>query len=79
MGVFKPLLSLLTRKFLAQDRDVVIQQQEGLAYNPSLMLIDDADTQAKWYFRIKYEYQKAIAENRPFKNPIEPKNLRWRS
>ena len=79
MGVFKPLLSLLTRKFLAQDRDVVIQQQEGLAYNPSLMLIDDADTQAKWYFRIKYEYQKAIAENRPFKNPIEPKILRWRS
>ncbi|MGB5770441.1 MAG: Rieske 2Fe-2S domain-containing protein [Crocosphaera sp.] len=79
MGAFKPLLSFLTRKFLYQDRDVVIQQQEGLMYDPALMLIDDADTQAKWYFRLKQEYQKAQAENRPFKNPVEPRVLRWRS
>ena len=46
-GIFKPLLGLLTRQFLAQDRDAIIQQQKGLVYDPSLMLIDDADTQAK--------------------------------
>jgi phenylpropionate dioxygenase-like ring-hydroxylating dioxygenase large terminal subunit len=79
IGVFKPLLKLLTRQFLAQDRDAIIQQQEGLRHNPALMLIDDADTQAKWYFRLKQEYQKSKAENRLFKNPVEPRILRWRS
>ncbi|BBA78718.1 putative Rieske 2Fe-2S family protein [cyanobacterium endosymbiont of Rhopalodia gibberula] len=79
MGVFKPLLGFLTRQFLAQDRDAVIQQREGLSHNPSLMLIDDADTQAKWYFRLKQEYQRSKAENRLFKNPVEPRILRWRS
>ncbi|WGT67620.1 Rieske 2Fe-2S domain-containing protein [cyanobacterium endosymbiont of Epithemia clementina EcSB] len=79
MGVFKPLLRFFTRQFLAQDRDAVIQQREGLSYNPALMLIDDADTQAKWYFRLKQEYQKSKAENRLFKNPVESRMLRWRS
>ncbi len=78
-GIFKPLLSLLTRQFLAQDRDAIIQQQKGLIHNPSLMLIDDADTQAKWYFRLKQEYQKSQEENRTFTNPIESRVLRWRS
>ncbi|XTZ09644.1 MAG: aromatic ring-hydroxylating dioxygenase subunit alpha, partial [cyanobacterium endosymbiont of Rhopalodia yunnanensis] len=79
IGVFKPLLGFLTRQFLAQDRDAVIQQGEGLSHKPALMLIDDADTQAKWYFRLKQEYQKSKAENRLFKNPVEPRILRWRS
>ena len=78
-AVFKPLLSLLTRQFLAQDRDAIIQQQEGLMYDPSLMLIDDADTQAKWYFRLKQEYQRSQENNIPFVNPLAPKILRWRS
>ncbi len=79
LGIFKPLISFLTRRFLGQDRDVVIKQQEGLIYNPPLMLIDDADTQAKWYFRLKQEYERSLLENRPFKNPVESKILRWRS
>jgi hypothetical protein len=29
------------------------QQAEGLRHNPSLMLIDDADKPAKWYFALK--------------------------
>ena len=28
-------------------------QSEGLKHNPHLMLIDDADRPAKWYFRLK--------------------------
>ena len=57
----------------------MVKQQEGLAYNPTLMLIDDADTQAKWYYRLKREWQRAAEEQRPFENPIKPKTLRWRS
>lgn len=58
---------------------MVIKQQEGLSYHPSLMLIDDADTQAKWYFSLKREYERSQQENRPFNNPVEAKILRWRS
>ena len=36
-------------------------------------LINDADTQAKWYYRLKREHRRARAEGRPFQNPIEPR------
>jgi hypothetical protein len=75
----RPIARRLTLQFLNQDRDVVVKQQEGLAYNPSLMLIDDADTQAKWYYRIKREYEQAQTEQRAFVNPLKPQVLRWRS
>ena len=44
-----------------------------------MMLIDDADTQAKWYYRLKVEYARALVEQRPFVNPVEPRVLRFRS
>jgi hypothetical protein len=43
------------------------------------MLIDDADTQAKWYYRLKQEYARACAEQRPFENPVPARVLRFRS
>jgi hypothetical protein len=55
------------------------RQQQGLRWDPPLMLIDDADTQAKWYYRLKREYHRARAENRPFENPIRRRTLEWRS
>jgi phenylpropionate dioxygenase-like ring-hydroxylating dioxygenase large terminal subunit len=79
LSAFKPVARLLASIFLDQDRDVVIKQEEGLAYKPTLMLVDDADTQAKWFARVKREWLRAEAENRPFENPIKPKTLRWRS
>jgi len=79
LGVFTPIVRRLARTFLGQDRDVVMRQQCGLRFEPSLMLIDDADTQAKWYFKLKREYQQSAAEGRPFVNPIEATTLRWRS
>jgi phenylpropionate dioxygenase-like ring-hydroxylating dioxygenase large terminal subunit len=79
LDVIRPVVRHLARIFLGQDRDVVVKQQEGLAYKPSLMLIDDADTQAKWYHRLKQEYLKAQEEGRPFRNPVEPRPLRYRS
>jgi len=79
LGLCTPVVRRLAWTFLMQDRQVVVEQQEGLAYNPSLMLINDADTQARWYYQLKQEWQQAQAENRPFRNPITPRILRWRS
>ncbi|HVQ31807.1 MAG TPA: Rieske 2Fe-2S domain-containing protein, partial [Vicinamibacteria bacterium] len=52
-----PLVLLVGRffgeKFVRQDQRTMEQQAEGLKHNPSLMLIDDADRPAKWYFALK--------------------------
>ena len=79
LSVLKPLLRPYVRAFLQQDRAIMERQQQGLRFDPALMLIDDADTQAKWYYRLKREYRRARAENRPFENPIKPRILEWRS
>lgn len=79
LGALKPLLARYVRAFLRQDRDILRRQQQGLAFDPPLMLIDDADTQAKWYYRLKREYCRAQAEGRPFANPIKPRVLEWHS
>ncbi len=79
VGLLKPLARHLAHVFLGQDRRVVLRQQEGLAYRPSLMLIDDADAQAKWFYRLKREWLSAEAEGRDFVNPVKARTLRWRS
>jgi phenylpropionate dioxygenase-like ring-hydroxylating dioxygenase large terminal subunit len=79
LGVLKPILRRYVRAFLQQDRAIMERQQEGLRFNPPLTLVDDADTQAKWYYRLKREYRRALAEGRPFLNPVEPRTLEWRS
>ncbi len=79
LSVLKPLLRPYVRAFLHQDRAIMERQQQGLRFDPALMLIDDADTQAKWYYRLKREYRRARAENRPFENPLKPRILEWRS
>lgn len=79
LSVLKPLLLPYVRAFLRQDRDIMERQQRGLAFDPVLSLIDDADTQARWYYRLKQEYRRARAEGREFENPVRPRTLRWRS
>jgi phenylpropionate dioxygenase-like ring-hydroxylating dioxygenase large terminal subunit len=79
LTALKPVLRRYVRAFLHQDRDIMERQQQGLRFNPPLTLIDDADTQAKWYYRLKREYRRACAESRPFENPVEPRTLEWRS
>ncbi len=77
LSLLKPLLLPYVRAFLGQDKKVVVQQQRGLAYNPSLMLVKDADTMARWYYQLKAEYARAQDENRPFENPVQPQTLKW--
>ncbi len=79
LSLLKPVLRPYVRAFLHQDRDIMERQQQGLRYRPVLALVDDADTQARWYYRLKQEYRRARAEGRPFENPIKPRTLRWRS
>lgn len=66
--------------FLRQDQETMIRQSEGLKHNPRLMLIDDADRPAKWYFALK---QNLIEERRtgiPLPHPMPgPVTLHWRS
>jgi len=76
---FKPLLRPFARAFLNQDRSVVQRQREGLAWDPKLMLINDADVQARWYLRLKKEFRAAQTEQRAFNNPVKATTLRWRS
>lgn len=77
--MFKPIFSKFARTFLRQDYDAIVKQQDGLKENPQLMLINDADTQAKWYYQLKKEYLAAQKENRPFVHPLSETVLQWRS
>lgn len=79
LSALKPVLRPYVRAFLRQDRDIMARQQAGLRFDPVLSLIDDADTQARWYYRLKEEYRRARAESRAFANPVTPRTLRWRS
>ena len=75
----KPLLYPFAYTFLNQDKNAVKLQQRGLIFSPSLMLIKDADTQAKWYYKLKKEYQDALNTKRPFVNPLKSCTLKWQS
>ncbi len=77
LTAIKPIIQPLARAFLNQDRDVVVKQQLGLKHNPTLLLIKDADTQARWYYQLKAEFARATAEGRPFVNPVKETVLRW--
>jgi phenylpropionate dioxygenase-like ring-hydroxylating dioxygenase large terminal subunit len=74
-----PVVRIFARRFLNQDRSVVVRQQDGLKYEQNLMLIRDSDTQARWYHQLKNEFARAQAEQRPFSNPVKETVLRWRS
>ncbi len=57
----------------------MVQQAAGLQYDPTLMLIDDADRPAKWYFALKQARLHA-ASGGEFVHPMTgPVTLRWRS
>jgi phenylpropionate dioxygenase-like ring-hydroxylating dioxygenase large terminal subunit len=79
LTALRPALRLFVRNFLGQDRTALSRQQEGLSHAPPLMLIGDADLQARWYYRLKREYRRARAEGRDFANPVTERVLRWRS
>jgi phenylpropionate dioxygenase-like ring-hydroxylating dioxygenase large terminal subunit len=83
---YVPLVTTIAKffgaRFVRQDQETMIQQAEGLKHNPSLMLIDDADRPAKWYFALKQARLAAEQEGgrevapHPMDGPV---TLHWRS
>jgi phenylpropionate dioxygenase-like ring-hydroxylating dioxygenase large terminal subunit len=66
--------------FLRQDQETMIKQAEGLKYDPHLMLIDDADRPAKWYFALKANLLESRRTGQAMAHPMNgPVTLHWRS
>ena len=75
-----PVFAMFAKRFLQQDQQTMIQQAEGLKNNPRLMLIDDADRPAKWYFALKSNLLESRNSGLPMVHPMTgPVTLRWRS
>jgi hypothetical protein len=75
-----PIFRLFANIFLRQDQETMIQQSEGLKHNPRLMLIDDADRPAKWYFALKQNYLESRRTGQAAVHPMAgPVTLHWNS
>lgn len=70
-----PIAKFFGARFVRQDQETMVQQAEGLRFHPALMLIDDADKPAKWYFALKQARLKGTGEH-PLSGPV---TLHWRS
>ena len=79
LSVFKPIMRRFVRTFIEQDRDVVDKQTAGLNEDPALIMINDADKPARWYYALKKELMQSLIEGRPFQNPVPETTLRWRT
>ncbi len=74
------LLKFVFAKFVEQDRRTIELQSEGLQHNPHLMLIDDADRPAKWYFALKSAMLEMKKTGGEFRHPMNgPVTLKWSS
>jgi phenylpropionate dioxygenase-like ring-hydroxylating dioxygenase large terminal subunit len=74
------LLKFVFAKFVEQDRQTMENQSEGLKHNPHLMLVDDADRPAKWYFQLKAAYRESRRTGGEMRHPMPgPVTLKWRS
>ncbi len=67
------------RQFLGQDRDVLQIAQRGLDRKPAMVLMGESDVQSQWYFSLKREFLRSREAGAAFVNPLEPRELRWRS
>ena len=80
MPLVAPIFRSFAKKFLRQDQLTMIQQAEGLKHNPRLMLIDDADRPAKWYFGLKSGLLESRRTGAAMVHPMGgPVTLHWRS
>jgi len=79
LGLVAPFFRPFARAFMGQDRKIVELQNEGLKFDPSQMLIQDADVPALWYHRLKKTWAESVKTGVPFVNPVQERTLRWRS
>lgn len=76
-NIFWLPLKTLGKTFIGQDVGIFNKLKRGLETNPKLMLVGDPDTQARWYYELKKQWNKAQQENIPFVNTLEPGKLKW--
>jgi phenylpropionate dioxygenase-like ring-hydroxylating dioxygenase large terminal subunit len=79
LDVFQPMLKLLARRFLGQDQAIIAIQNQGLQFDPKMMLVLDADAQQRWYSSLKRQWRQASEAGTPFQNTVKPAKLRWRT
>ena len=86
-GIFLPwfpivsfIIHVFGPRFIRQDTEVIEKQALGLKYEDRMMLVDDADRQARWYFELKAACSNrgAPASRCAIRSP-GPVTLRWRS
>ena len=79
LTLFKPVVWLISKYFLNQDRDATVKLRAGLPYQERPMFVREPDAQAKWYFSLKESYLQSVAEQRPFTNPLTEQTLHWKT
>ncbi|MGO4518470.1 Rieske 2Fe-2S domain-containing protein [Terriglobus sp. 2YAB30_2] len=75
LPIVRPIAMWFGKRFVRQDQETMMEQAEGLRFRPAMMLIDDADKPAKWYFALKQRRLSGEGEH-PLPGPVE---LHWRS
>jgi phenylpropionate dioxygenase-like ring-hydroxylating dioxygenase large terminal subunit len=74
------IINVLGPRFIRQDTEVIEKQAQGLKFENRMMLVDDADRQARWYFELKDAYLESMRTGAPMRHPVPgPVTLRWRS
>jgi phenylpropionate dioxygenase-like ring-hydroxylating dioxygenase large terminal subunit len=74
------IIHVLGPRFIRQDTEVIEKQALGLKYEDRMMLVDDADRQARWYFELKAAHLESQRTGEPIRHPVAgPVTLRWRS
>lgn len=80
LPIVTPIFRIFAKKFLRQDQSTMEKQAVGLRHSPAMMLIDDADRPAKWYFQLKAAHLESIRTAKPMEHPLAgPVRLKWRS
>ena len=79
-----PIFTAFARKFIAQDQHNMQRQAVGLRQNPPdgppMMLVGDADRQARWYYELKAALLQSRRTGEPMVHPLQgPVTLRWRT
>jgi phenylpropionate dioxygenase-like ring-hydroxylating dioxygenase large terminal subunit len=74
------IIHVLGPRFIRQDTEVIEKQSLGLKHEDRMMLVDDADRQARWYFELKAAHLESQRTGQPMRHPVTgPVTLRWRS
>lgn len=80
----KPVFRAFARRFIAQDQLNAERQAIGLRRDGPrglpMILVGDADRQARWYFELKDELTRSRRTGEAMKHPLQERvTLRWRT